>query len=210
VLVDLGTEYAVAVGATREEVHVFSGEVQRTSKETSARHDPELLGAGEARAYGDISLVGGLANAEPAKFVREMPAEIMPDADPAEALLAYEGFDYADAAALRNETAEGGLGFVGPWGAGFARAVGEKEGDRIALNIEQGLSRDTAEVAASVVRLSASVCQIFSSAGGACSAGSRRAVLLQLPRAPRGTTARSTECRDHLAPGVERARARST
>ena len=33
VLVDLGTEYAVEVGTDREEVHVFSGEVQRVAKE---------------------------------------------------------------------------------------------------------------------------------------------------------------------------------
>ena len=35
-LVDLGTEYAVAVGPEGEEVHVFAGEVQRTPRTTGA------------------------------------------------------------------------------------------------------------------------------------------------------------------------------
>lgn len=148
VLVDLGTEYAVSVGATRDEVHVFAGEVQRTAKETSTRSEPELLGAGEARAYGDRALVHVPASADPAKFVREMPTLNTPDSDPKASLLAYEGFDYVDAAALRDETADGGTGFVGPWGGGFARGVGEKQGDRLALHSEHGLFRDAARSAA--------------------------------------------------------------
>src|SRR5262249_49181894 len=53
VLVDLGTEYAVKVGAAEEEVHVFSGEVQRVAKASPPHAQPELLAAGEARRYSE-------------------------------------------------------------------------------------------------------------------------------------------------------------
>src|SRR5262249_18343317 len=130
VLLDLGTEYAVEVGTRQEEVHVFSGEVQRTAK--AAATETQLLTAGEARRYDDSSGAGGEAAAlEPTKFVRQLPAAPPDKSQAATALLAYEGFDYADAEALRDETAAGGRGFVGPWGGGFARAPGEKRDDRL-------------------------------------------------------------------------------
>jgi hypothetical protein len=148
VLVDLGTEYAVEVGLQREEVHVFSGEVQRLAKTAPPHTQPELLAAGEARRYSEsTATTGDPANIEPEKFVRQLPAAASSAIDPAESLLAYEGFDYADAAALRDETADGGSGFLSPWGGGFARAVDEKQGDRIALNVEQGLARASAATA---------------------------------------------------------------
>lgn len=149
VLVDLGTEYAVDVGATHEEVHVFSGEVQRLPKEAASSLQPELLAAGEAREYVDAAPTGKPAVADPDRFVRRLPIPApVPGSDPAAALLAYEGFDYSDKAALRDETAHGGRGFSGAWGGGFARAVGERQGDRIALNVEQGLSRQSSPAAA--------------------------------------------------------------
>src|SRR5439155_12886664 len=142
ILVDLGTEYAVEVGADREEVHVFSGEVQRLAKTAPPHAQPELLAAGEARRYDDSSLSSGeLANLEPAKFVRQLPTTASAGTDPAAGLLAYEGFSYADAAALRDAAADGGSGFAGAWGGGFARAVNDKQGDRIALNVEGSLVR---------------------------------------------------------------------
>jgi ferric-dicitrate binding protein FerR (iron transport regulator) len=145
VLVDLGTEYAVEVRAEQEEVHVFSGEVQRLAKGAQPNALPELLAAGDARRYGEsTSASGDPAILEPAKFVRQLPEAAKGAANPAEGLLAYEGFDYADAGALRDEAAAGGSGFVGPWGGGFARAVNEKQGDRIALNIEESLTRASA------------------------------------------------------------------
>ena len=45
---DLGTEYAVAVGLESEEIHVFDGEVLRTSRSAPERTEPEHLKAGEA------------------------------------------------------------------------------------------------------------------------------------------------------------------
>jgi len=140
ILVDLGTEYAVEVGDSQEEVHVFSGEVQRVAKTAPLHAQPELLAAGEARRYDDSSSGSGeLSSLEPAKFVRQLPAEGHGSVDPAAGLLAYEGFAYDDAAALRDETAAGGSGFRGPWGGGFARAVNDKQGDRIAINVDHSL-----------------------------------------------------------------------
>jgi anti-sigma factor RsiW len=148
ILVDLGTEYAVDVSAKQEEVHVFSGEVQRVSKSAAPHAQPELLAAGEARRYDDSSSGSGEpANLEPAKFVRQLPATVSTDVDPAAGLLAYEGFDYADEAALRDEMAEGGRGFAGAWGGGFARAVNGRQGDRIALNVHETLSRGSTPLA---------------------------------------------------------------
>lgn len=141
ILVDLGTEYAVEVGAQQEEVHVFSGEVQRLPKSAVQHAQPELLAAGEARRYADSITDGGEpATIEPAKFVRQLPASPLA-ADPTAGLLAYEGFDYSDEGALRDETAAGGSGFAGSWGGGFARAVNEKRGDQIALHVEESLTR---------------------------------------------------------------------
>jgi len=148
ILVDLGTEYAVEVGPRREEVHVFSGEVQRVAKAAPRETQPQLLAAGEARHYSDASADAGEAAAiEPEKFVRQLPAGEPASGDALAGLLAYEGFEYANEAALRDETAAGGSGFSGAWGGGFARYVNEKQGDRIALNVDESLARAGASAA---------------------------------------------------------------
>jgi len=74
--------------------------------------------------------------------VRRVQTALPPNDDPAGGLLAYEGFDYADAAALRTEAAAGGVGFVGAWGGGFARAVDDKRDDRLALDVSESLRRE--------------------------------------------------------------------
>jgi hypothetical protein len=142
-LVDQGTEYAVAVNDEQEEVHVFSGEVQRLPKEGPPQ--AQVIAAGEARIFGgSLDPSGQRAPLEPAKFVRELPAEPSRGGEAGAGLLAYEGFEYFDAAALRDETADGGSGFRGPWGGGFARLPGDKRDDQFALNVNQGLVRDGA------------------------------------------------------------------
>lgn len=142
VLVDLGTEYAVEVGAKQEEVHVFSGEVQRVARENNQTAEPLLLSAGEARRFGDSAELSGVAAAiEPEKFVRELPRVATQDSDPGAGLLALESFDYSDGQALREETANGGSGFSGPWGGGLARAPNERVDDQIALNVVNSLNR---------------------------------------------------------------------
>ncbi len=140
-LVDLGTEYAVVVGPEGEEVHVFDGEVQRTPKAAGAA-GTEQLKAGQARRYGPSPQAPGLPMPlEPDRFVRRLEDAGPLAPDPAAGLLAYEGFDYADARALRNGTADGGLGWASPWRPGFARALNPGDRGLPPLNVKQGLSR---------------------------------------------------------------------
>src|SRR5205085_12478871 len=74
VLIDLGTEYAVEVSLDREEIHVFSGEVQRLSKPGLQLATAEVVEAGEARVFAGSSLSASEASdAMPQKFVRHLP-----------------------------------------------------------------------------------------------------------------------------------------
>jgi FecR protein len=139
-LVDLGTEYAVAVTADGEEVHVFDGQVRRlTGAGASAA---ELLRAGEARAYGPSpESPGRRMPLDPGRFVRRL-ADLGPAAaDPGAGLLAYEGFDYADPAALPAGQANGGVGWASPWRPGFARPLNPGDRNLLALNVREGLTR---------------------------------------------------------------------
>src|SRR5204862_1591378 len=73
VLIDVGTEYAVEVGLNREEVHVFSGEVQRLPHAPAAEAQSQLLAAGEARRFGGSSPhAGEAAEIDPLKLVRRL------------------------------------------------------------------------------------------------------------------------------------------
>jgi hypothetical protein len=142
-LVDFGTEYAVAVEPGGEEVHVFEGEVRRMPN-----GDPgaaaEQLKAGEARRY-DPAGDGRQTPLDPARFVRRLPDP----ADPAAGLLAYEGFDYRDAADLAAGRANGGLGWDGPWVFAFARPVGDAApAADPPLNVRDGLRRPGSAVPA--------------------------------------------------------------
>jgi hypothetical protein len=141
VLIDLGTEYAVEVANDREEVHVFSGEVQRLSK-SGEQVAAEVLEAGEARVFvGSAEKAGEAADVMPQKFVRQLPQQPQSPANAMTGLLAYEGFGYSAKTALADDTASGGEGFIGPWGGGFARAPNGRHDDRIALDVEQSLTR---------------------------------------------------------------------
>jgi hypothetical protein len=145
VLIDLGTEYAVEVSNDREEVHVFSGEVQRLAKSRVEHAAANVLEAGQARIFASgIDTNGEAANAMPQKFVREMPRQPHLPADASARLIASESFEYSTPTALADDTATGGQGFIGPWGGGFARAPNEKQDDRIALNTDKSLERASA------------------------------------------------------------------
>jgi ferric-dicitrate binding protein FerR (iron transport regulator) len=141
-LVDFGTEYAVAVGPDGEEVHVFDGEVQRTPRTGSAKADPEHLRAGQARRYGPSPGSPGRPTAlDRETFVQRLAALAKLPPDPAAGLLAYEGFDYADAAVLPAGKANGGTGWAGPWTPGFARPLNKDDTNRLALNVKESLVR---------------------------------------------------------------------
>ena len=141
-LVDFGTEYAVAVGPEGEEVHVFEGEVRRTPNGEPAAA-AEQLKAGQARRY-DPAGDGRQTPLDPARFVRRPPDP----ADPAAGLLAYEGFDYPDAADLAAGRANGGVGWDGPWVFAFARPVGDAPAAPTPLNVREGLRRPGSAVPA--------------------------------------------------------------
>jgi hypothetical protein len=144
-LMDLGTEYAVAVDAEGEEVHVFEGEIQRAPLLPGAGVEPEHLSAGEARraerARGFASHPIAL---DPARFVRRVPAGAA--LDPAAGQLAYEGFDYSDPEALEKGKADGGLGWISPWGPSHALPRRPNEPRPPALSLDGSLTRPGAAV----------------------------------------------------------------
>jgi hypothetical protein len=144
-LVNVAGEYAVLVSTDGEEVHVFGGEVQRTPRADGATS--ELLTAGEARSYGlSPDAPGQPKPLDPAGFVRQL-VDAQP-LDPAAGLMAYEGFDYPSADALRTGKANGGWGWTTPWLGGFARPLLEGDTNLLALNVKEGLSRPGAAVPA--------------------------------------------------------------
>jgi hypothetical protein len=139
-LVDFGTEYAVAVGPNGEEVHVFNGEVRRTLRDEENGR-AEQLTAGQARRYASsVEAAGRPVPLDERRFVRHIAEPDEAADDPAAALLAYEGFDYKDADALRNKKGNGGFGWDGPW-QGFARPLRKGDTNQRALNIDEGLAR---------------------------------------------------------------------
>jgi hypothetical protein len=140
-LVDLGTEYAIAVGADGEEIHVFDGEVQRRPRQAAATV-PEWLKAGEARRYGTApDSKGEPAALDPASFVRQLAAVEQAATNPAAALIAYEGFDYRDAEGFRTGKANGGTGWKGNWMAGLTRPLLDGDRNHHVLNTKEGLTR---------------------------------------------------------------------
>ena len=140
-LLDIGTEYAVAVGPDGEEIHVFDGEVERTPKAgTLPPQGAEHLGAGEARRYEASTMSQGKPTAlDPMKFVREFPAPKPSLVDPAAGLTAYEGFDYADPKMLDQGQANGGLGWSSAWRMGFARPATDVDKNLLPLNVRESL-----------------------------------------------------------------------
>jgi hypothetical protein len=140
-LVDLGTEYAVAVGPEGEEIHVFDGEVRRTPNATGEAA-AESLKTGEARRYGPSSAAGGQPTPlDPDRFVRRVAEPERPVDEAAAGLIAYEGFDYPDADTFRLGKANGGHGWTSPWTRGFARPLLEGDRNYLALNPRKNLVR---------------------------------------------------------------------
>jgi hypothetical protein len=134
---DQGAEYAVAVGEEGEEIQVFEGQIQR---QWLGKGAVETLGAGEARRY-DPSPGPGKATAfDPTRFTRQLSSLGGALPDQTAGLLAYEGFEYPSADALRNGQANGGIGWDGPWLGGFARPP-EGSNNVLALNPRDSLTR---------------------------------------------------------------------
>jgi ferric-dicitrate binding protein FerR (iron transport regulator) len=139
-LVDFGTEYAVDVEPEGEEIHVFNGEVRRTPR-TEENPSVEQLTAGQAWRYGPApGEPGRPVPLDEQRFVRQLADEDEPAGDPNAGLLAYEGFDYKDADALRQGRGNGGFGWEGSW-EGFARPRRDGDTNLRALNVSESLVR---------------------------------------------------------------------
>jgi anti-sigma factor RsiW len=146
VLVDYGTEYAVAVTPEGEEVHVFEGEVRRTPR-TGGSDDAEMLKAGQARRWSPALGPGQATRLAPDRFVRQPDAPPVAAGDPA-GLLAYEGFDYADPDDLPAGRANGGVGWDAAWLHAFARPLNANDRSVRTLDPKGGLARPNAAVPA--------------------------------------------------------------
>jgi hypothetical protein len=145
-VVDLGAEYAVAVGEGSEEIHVFDGEVRRTPKMAGDGAEPERLTAGDARSYGPSPQTPGRPTPyNPTQFVRQLANRDDLSPDQAADLLVYEGFDYSSADLLRTGKANGGFGWTSPWTPGFARPLREGDKNYLALNVKESLVRRDAQ-----------------------------------------------------------------
>lgn len=139
-LVDLGTEYAVAVEADGEEIHVFNGEVQRMPSGEEDGGAVEQLIAGQARRYDSPAQTPGRpVPLDEQRFVRRLE-DAEEAGDPAAGLLAYEGFDYNNTEAFRRKQTNGGFGWDGPW-IGFARPLRPGDKNQHALNVSESLTR---------------------------------------------------------------------
>ena len=124
-IVDLGTQYAVAMADDSTEVHVFDGSVIWIPNfETSAVQD--RINQGEARRY--LRSQPSLATRIPfgqRQFVRRIEADIHEQFG--EELLAYDGFENIAGRVRRGRS---GFGFDGGWiptGRGFGKAANTEE-----------------------------------------------------------------------------------
>lgn len=134
-LTDLGTEYAVSIRGDDEEVHVFSGAVERTGMAKGERSPVELLSDGQAMRYKrNVRTTESLAT-DPDKFVREVA--VVPDV-PEQRGLARASFDYTDESALMLGRAKGGEGWGGPWRKNVPNMPGHNEDD-LALRVGENL-----------------------------------------------------------------------
>jgi ferric-dicitrate binding protein FerR (iron transport regulator) len=141
-LVDIATDFGVAVTPEAEEVHVFEGELQRLSKKgAQTGAEPESLKAGESRRYEMGSDRAEKPAMDTKQFVRFVPEVSKQARDPNAGLLAYEGFAYDRPMSLQNGKAIGGIGWAGPWRASFVRPGPKAEFGRFSLNVKESLHR---------------------------------------------------------------------
>jgi len=116
-LADYGTEYAVVVGESSEELHVFDGEVVRTPQTVPAIDGEVSLSAGQARRFdSETDATGRPVPLEEDRFRIEVPPPA-PAVDVDAGLLVHDPFDY-DTFRLGRETPQNeGLGWLSSWEA---------------------------------------------------------------------------------------------
>lgn len=133
---DLGTEYAVSISGDDEEVHVFSGAVERTGISEVGRSPVELLSNGQAMHYKrSVAAATESLATDPEKFIRKVARDPNLPATPG---VVYEPFDYAEAAAMMVGRANGGVGWDTPWRRNIPDMPGHNEHDQ-ALRVEESL-----------------------------------------------------------------------
>jgi hypothetical protein len=81
---------------------------------------------------------------DPTSFVRQLAPPSQPAVNPADDLLAYEGFDYTDRDKFRANKASGGIGWQGTWQNGLTRPLLEGDKNVWVLNAKEGLTRSGA------------------------------------------------------------------
>ncbi|WP_252855073.1 hypothetical protein [Aeoliella straminimaris] len=134
--IDHGTEYALAVTEENEEVHVFSGTVERTEGAAKVNGSVDLLKDGEAKRYSRIKQTPAeVLHVDPTMFVRELPTH---DDDPLQKLLAIESFNYDDDNIVIDVQANGGTGWSSTWWPNGEKLPGHNEDD-VALRIGESL-----------------------------------------------------------------------
>ena len=146
ILIDTGTEYGVEVGAGRDELHVFSGEVQREGVDRKKGSTPELVAGGQARWYASAKKPGETMQLAPQRFVRQMPSASPALPDPSAGLLAYEGFAYRNVTDLKDRLGVGGTGWSSPWELGVVWPPPSPK-RKWSLNVEATLARPDAPAA---------------------------------------------------------------
>lgn len=116
-LLDYGTEYAVSVGSSGEDVYVLDGEVRRKPKlKDAGEGKAEQLTAGQAKRYGRLpSSVGTPVDLDEGRFRWKVEDAEGLQPDPNAHLLAYESFDYPFAEIPMAVKADGGFGWAKPW-----------------------------------------------------------------------------------------------
>lgn len=112
-LVDIGTEYAVSVGADgASEIHVFDGVVLRHPKGAEAKTPSEELSAGDARRFQAELATNVPLDAD--RFVRRVPAR-QKDRDVQDDLLVVDRFEYAVDSLPTEGDGAAGIGWAKPW-----------------------------------------------------------------------------------------------
>jgi ferric-dicitrate binding protein FerR (iron transport regulator) len=139
VLIELGTEYGVSVGADGEMLQVYEGEVQRMPRKPGEVAPPEYVKAGEARRARRGAFASQPIAFDAARFVRRVAAPAGQGA--AGGLLAYEGFDYKAPDAFATGMANGGQGWASPWSVSAARPFLWGDKKLPPLNVEENLVR---------------------------------------------------------------------
>lgn len=134
---DQGTEYAVSVTSDSDEIHVFSGVVERSEGGGRQDNGVDLLKDGQAMRYSEDSRLSAVElPADPKLFVREL---IIPEEDPKLNLLAFESFDYKQDSAITDMQGEGGEGWMSVWWPNGEKLPGHNANDP-ALRTEASLN----------------------------------------------------------------------